>query len=273
MRARRVFGALAVAAGGVLASTLASGLAPALAADQSFQGYARDLRSGQLLYIESHFVKALGTPGERRVVLYRCVKGDSSVAGEPFGRKELSYEHERDAPDFSYLDARFGHLEGLRHSGSALEVFDRERSGAATRTSRLAPGLALVADAGFDEYVKGHWNELEAGETVRFPFLVPSRLDVLTFKVNKHGETQIEGATASVIRLNLSGFLGWFLPYIEVSYRKSDRLLMRYKGLTNVWDARGNNLSAQIDLPAADRHEAEVDLEAARAEPLVSRCP
>lgn len=263
MGARRVLRALAVAAGGVLASSLA----PALAADQSFQGYARDLRSGQLLYVESHFVKAVGTVGERRVVLYRCPQG------EPFGRKELRYDREREAPDFSYLDARFGHLEGLRRVGSALEVFDRERSGAATRTSRLAPGLALVADAGFDEYVKGHWNELEAGETVRFPFLVPSRLDVLTFKVKKHGETEIEGAPASVIRLNLSGFLGWFLPYIEVSYRKSDRLLMRYKGLTNVWDARGDNLSAQIDFPAADRHEAEVDLEAARAEPLASACP
>ncbi len=269
MPARRPLGGLAVAA----FSALAVGAAPALAADQSFQGYARDLRSGQLLYVESHFVKAVGTPEERRVVLYRCAKGDSSGQGEPFARKELRYDHEREAPDFSYLDARFGHLEGLRRVGSALEVFDRERSGAATRTSRLAPGLAPVADAGFDEYVKRHWDELESGDTVRFPFLVPSRLEVLTFKVKKHGETQIEGASASVIRLNLSGFLGWFLPYIEVSYRKSDRLLLRYQGLTNVWDAQADNLSAQIDFPEADRHAAEVDLEAARAQPLVSRCP
>jgi hypothetical protein len=132
--------------------------------------------------------------------------------------------------------------------------------------------VAIVSDAGFDEFVREHWAELEQGKSVKFPFLVPSRLDYLSFKVHKHGEAQIEGVAASVIRLNLSGPLGWFLPYIEVSYRKSDRVLMRYKGLTNIRDATGKNVTAQIDFPSQERVTKPVDIDSLRKAPLVATC-
>jgi hypothetical protein len=236
------------------------------ASDLSFQGYARDLSSGRILYVESHAVHAAGTPEETRVVLYRCPKG------EAFARKELRYGALRAAPDFTFTDARFGHIEGLRGKAPERQVFDQPRSGEPLRSRPVTGGADLVADAGFDEFVQQHWRELESGDAVRFPFLVPSRLDTLTFKVRKHGETLIEGANASVIRLNLSGFLGWFLPYIEVSYRKSDRVLMRYKGITNVWDEKGDNHTAQIDFPGGERRTAPVDLELDRAVTLVTHC-
>jgi hypothetical protein len=243
--------------------------ATAWATDQVFTGYARDLESRRLLYIESHFVRAAGTVGEQRVVLYRCSNGTDS-----FARKELEYGAAREEPQFTLLDARSGYTEGLRRTAQGLEVFQRATANAPVRRAKVPTNVAIVSDAGFDEFVRKHWAELEAGRTVRFPFLVPSRLDFLTFKVKKHHEESIESATASVIRLNLSGVLGWFLPYIEVSYRKSDRVLMRYKGLTNVRDSAGNNLVAQIDFPARERQPAPaVDLAAQRAVKLVSRCP
>jgi hypothetical protein len=153
-------------------------------------------------------------------------------------------------------------------------VFQRASASAPVRRAKVPTNVAIVSDAGFDEFVRKHWAELEAGRTVRFAFLVPSRLDFLTFKVRKHNEESIEGAPSSVIRLNLSGVLGWFLPYIEVSYRKSDRVLMRYKGLTNVRGSDGNNLIAQIDFPARERQSVPaVDLAAQKAVKLVSRCP
>jgi hypothetical protein len=123
--------------------------------------------------------------------------------------------------------------------------------------------------------VRTHWADLEAGRTVRFPFLIPSRLDFLTFKVKKNREESVEGAVTSVIRLNLSGVIGWFLPYIEVSYRKADQVLMRYKGLTNVRDAEGANLVALIEFPTKERRmlpAGAVALEAQKAVPLVARC-
>jgi hypothetical protein len=250
---------------GALLAMAASG---ASAADQTFTGYARELDSGRLLYVESHFVRAAGEVGEQRVVLYRCANGT-----ETFARKELDYGTVREEPQFVLLDGRTGYSEGLRRTAQGLEVFQRASAASATRRAKVPGNVAIVSDAGFDEFVRRHWAELEAGRTVRFPFMVPSRLDFLTFKVKKHHDQSIEGAPASVIRLNLSGVLGWFLPYIEVSYRKSDRVLMRYKGLTNIRDVAGNNFVAQIDFPSRERQTvARVDLAAQKAVPLVKRC-
>lgn len=252
---------------------LASGLCAALAqaGDLTFNGYARGMDDGRLLYTESHHVADAGGVRETRVVLYRCAAG-----GQPFARKELSYGAVREEPEFSLLDARTGYLEGLRRTPQGPRVFQRADARAPLREAKVPGNVAIVTDAGFDEFVRKHWAELEAGRTVRFPFLIPSRLDFLTFKVIKARDDAIDGAAVSVIRLNLSGVIGWFLPFIEVSYRKSDRVLLRYVGLTNIRDAGGANLTARIELPARERRTlpaGSVDLAKLRAEPLVSRCP
>jgi len=244
-------------------------VAAASAEDRVFTGYARDIKSGALLYVESHFISAAGTAAERRVVLYRCANGSDA-----FARKELQYGTVREEPTFTFVDARSGYTEGLRRGPGGFEVFQQASSSAALRTASVPDDVAIVSDAGFDEFVRRHWDELQSGKTVRFPFLVPSLLDFLTFKVKKQGETNIEDSASSVIRLNLSGVLGWFLPYIEVSYRQSDRVLMRYTGLTNIRDLEGENLVALISFPARERRRVErVDLEVQRAVRLVSRCP
>ena len=241
----------------------------AAAADVAFNGYARSRDDGRLLYVESHHVRDAGKVGEVRVVLYRC-----SADGPAFGRKELTYGATREQPEFKLTDARSGHVEGLRRTPAGPRVFVKENARAPQREAAVPAGAAIVSDAGFDEFVRRHWAELEAGKTVRFPFLIPSRLDALTFKVRKHADKTVEGAPASVIRLNLSGVFGWLLPYFEVSYRKSDQVLLRYEGLTNIRDAQGGNMVAVIRFPPAERRTAtSVDLTRLRAEPLVARCP
>ena len=245
--------------------------APAASADDLvFTGYARDLETRRVLYVESHFVRNFGQKGESRVVLYRCANGT-----ETFARKELTYGEVREEPEFSFVDGRGGYTEGLRRTARGPVVFQRDAARAPAREAAVPANVVIVSDAGFDEFVRKHWAELEAGRTVRFPFLIPSRLDFLTFKVKKNREEPIEGAATSVIRLNLSGVIGWFLPYIEVSYRKADQVLMRYKGLTNIRDAEGANLVALIEFPAKERRALPaggVALEAQKAVPLVARC-
>lgn len=242
---------------------------PLTAAQLEFRGEARSRTDGRLLYLEQHAVRDFGRVGETRVVMYRC-----SADGPAFARKELNYGSVREEPEFTFRDARTGYIEGLRRSSSGLRVFQQESAEAARREAKVPANIVIVSDAGFDEFVRKHWLELEAGKAVRFPFLIPSRLDYLTFKVKKNRETRIEGQTASVIRLNLSGVLGWFLPYIEVTYRHADRVLLRYEGLTNIRDLAGDYQIAVIDFPQRLRRSVTaVDLERLRAEPLVARCP
>lgn len=240
------------------------------AANIEFRGEARSRDADRrLLYVEAHTVQDFGRVGETRIVMYRC-----SPNGPAFARKELRYGAIREEPEFTFTDERTGYLEGLRRTTAGLRVFQQESSQASRREASVPQNIVVVSDAGFDEFVRKHWNELEAGKSLRFPFLVPSRLDYLSFKVKKHRETRIDGQPASVIRLNLSGVLGWFLPYIEVTHRKADRLLKRYEGLTNIRDSKGDYQIAVIDFPmSARRVLSAANLERLRAEPLVARCP
>ena len=240
-----------------------------MAQDGVFTGYARDPETNSLLYIENHYVNRLGATDERRVVLYRC-----SNQGPAFARKTLNYTTGRLAPEFQFEDARLGYIEGLRREGTKKNVFLRDATDAPQRSAILKLEKGLVADAGFDELVRQNWSKLEAGDSLRFSFLVPSRLDYLSFKIKKIGETKIDDEPASIIQLNLSGVLGWFLPDIEVSYRQRDRALMRYAGVTNVRDLESRNVVARIDFPASERRLTDpLDFEALRKEPLVARCP
>lgn len=237
------------------------------AADQSFTGYARSLDGSQLLYVESHSVSDSGSAGETRVVLYRCADG-----APPFARKELDYATDRMAPTFEFEDARSGFAEGLKRDSRGLEVFERAGANARLRSEVLSRAGAMVADAGFDEFVRTRWDQLQQGGSAEVPFLVPSRLDSVNFKVRRVAEATIDGEAASVFRLSVAGPVGWFLPDIEVSYRTRDKRLMRYRGITNIRDSSGEMLSAQIDFPEADRSVGAVNLAALRALPLVSSC-
>jgi hypothetical protein len=234
------------------------------AADLTFLGRAHDVETGALLYVESHAVSGTGGPRETRVVSYRCANGAT------FARKTIAFDATRLAPSFVLEDARSGVSEGLERGARGLTVFERDR-GAALR-SRLLGHAALVADVGFDEFVRARWDALDAGEALVVPFLVPSRLDAVNFRVRKTGETTIDGQAANVFRLSVAGPLGWLLPDIDVSYRRNDRRLLRYRGITNLRDRTGDMISARIDFSDADRNEAAVDLAALRTQPLTSSC-
>ena len=236
------------------------------ATDGTFTGYARSLTDGKLLYVESHAVQGAGTPDEKRIVLYQCA-GDAA----PFARKELVYSS-RTAPAFRFEDARSGYAEGLSRDARGLTVSERAGHDARPRSEILEVDGTIVADAGFDEFVRARWDKLERGVPSNVPFLVPTRLDSVPFRVRKIGEAEIDGATVSVIRLSLAGPLGWFVPDIEVSYRKSDRRLLRYRGLTNIRDADGRLIEAQIDFPDTARSVGPVDLTRLSSLALVDHC-
>lgn len=241
--------------------------ASALADDVTFTGYARSLDGGELLYVETHAIADAGGAREKRVVMYRC-RADS----QPFARKLLEYGSERTVPGFDFDDARSGFAEGLRRDSRGLTVFARAGAHAPMVAEPLVSSGDLVADAGFDEFVRERWDSLERGTVSKVSFVVPSLGDSVSFRVRKVGETAIDGDAASVIRMSMAGPLGWFLPDIDVTYRIRDRRLLRYRGTTNIRDAGGALLKAQIDFPEAERNEAEVDLAALRSLPLATSC-
>ena len=235
----------------------------ASSADYTFTGFAHDLDTGALLYVETHAVSSAGSPGEQRVVLYRAGEGAT-----PFARKHLRYGADRARPDFDFDDRRSGYAESATRDAQGFVVVARAGAQARAGRTQLRTDAIGVIDAGFDEFVRAHWSQLQRGDSLAAPFLVPSRLAAVNFRVRRVAGARLDDAEASVIRLSVSGPLGWFLPDIDVSYRDRDRRLLRYRGLTNIRDAAGELICAQIDFPDSGVVTGEVDLARLRALPL-----
>ncbi len=246
----------------ILVATLLA--VPAVGSAVQIRAYVGEARApdGALIYEEHHLVRFDGEQPAERLVTYRCTDGQA------FARKQVDYGDPLFAPSFRLDDHRFGYVEGFA-DGAA---FVRAGSAADEEREAIKAGAALVVDAGFDEFVREHWDELQEGKAVPLEFLVPSRLSSYKFKLRKVRPEDMFGTPTSVFELAVSGLLGWFADPLEVGYRDSDRRLMHFKGLTNIRKTLDSNIVAQIRFPPAreDDSQTQASIDSARAEPLQS---
>jgi hypothetical protein len=258
---------LALAAGVLCAGTASAEVARSW---MSYDGTAVDADDGRVLYRESHFVALEGERVAERLVLYRCADGT------PFARKRVAPLFDSPwLPEFDMTDARLGYREGLAANGESVQVFVQEAGEKSVERETLAEVPPdLVGDAGFDSFVRDNWEKLVAGETLRFNFLVPSRLGYLAFKVRQIGEERIGDRPVRVFRLALGGLIGLIVSGIDVAYDAESRILMRFEGLSNIRDIDGENHVARIDFPADARRDepGPAALEAARTVTLATAC-
>ncbi len=221
----------------------------------SYSSVARARHSIDILYGERHVLWYREGRLAERAVLYTCRDGSA------FARKVVTYPSAL-VPDFLFEDASNGMREGIREDAregampGGRSVFYRERSGDPEKSGPVPSVPGLVADAGFDEFVQSHWDSLVVGKALEIRFLLPSRLDDYGFQVQRLRGEFIEGASTEVFRLRLSGLWGRFLPGIEVAYRRSDHVLVRYDGISDLHDAAGNNYETTIDFPVEERKTA-----------------
>ncbi len=242
-----------------------------LAAQQRLEtavGLAYDKDSGELLYREEHFQRFEGDQIRQRQVLYRCPRGPV------FARKQVDYRDSLFAPAFSMQDLRSGLREGLRRENGQAEVYIQRGGESRESAATLSAVNNLVADAGFDEFIRRNWDALQDGDRPRIQFVLTFRQSTAGFRVRKVGDEDIDGQPASTFRLSLSGVLGLFVSSIEASYHRETRALLRYEGVSNVRDVDGENYVTRIVFPAEERTEVENPeaFELAAALPLARDC-
>ncbi|MBB6241474.1 hypothetical protein [Rhodanobacter sp. MP1X3] len=220
---------------------------------------------GHLMYTESHWIYDDGG-NPSRLVLYRCPDG------EPFARKTLHDDDSPQAPDFELDDARTGYREGVRSSGGKRVIFVRNDKNAAERTAALDTSPMPVIDAGFDAYIRTHWDTLgKSGDTL--PFLLPSRLGTLSFRVKRQGDTQIDGHAARQYRLSLDSMIGFALPHLDVAYDAKTHELLSFSGIANIRSSDGKNVDAKILFdPSKNKDVSRTDLDNAAKAPLNGQC-
>ncbi|MGN6228421.1 MAG: hypothetical protein ACTHNM_13385 [Dyella sp.] len=234
---------------------------------RQLEGTAYATGDGHVMYRESHWLFD-DAQGPARLVLYRCPDGRA------FARKALHDDGYAQAPDFELVDGRTGYREGVRRVGDQRVVFVRANTTAAERSKPLDTTPLPVIDAGFDAYIRSHWDRLGRGDSDTVPFVIPSRLGTLKFSVKRVDDAVVEGRPARQYRLSLASWIGFALPHIDVAYDARSRSLLRFVGLANVHASNGDNVRARIEFnPADERPATPTDLMQARQAPLDGRCP
>lgn len=238
----------------------------ATATVEHHEGLAYPLEGGDLLYREQHW-RVLIDGIATRIVLYRCPDG------LPFARKQVRESTSAMAPDFELLDGRDGYREGVRSVSGRREAFWQVDATAQPQTRAFDPDADTVIDAGFDAYVRTHWNGLLAGERHQARFLLPSALRQFPVRLQRQDDGAGKGEVGFQMRLD--AWYGFAAPRTRVFYGESDARLLRFEGVGSIRDVRGRHRPVRIVFPPdhapaapASRQQAQAALQM----PLDGQC-
>jgi hypothetical protein len=250
----------------LIAFAIAGALTAAQAAER-YEGTAYVRGSNRLAYRETDWLYTRDGVA-RRLTLYRCPDG------RPFARKEVRYEPTDSAPDFEFQDARDGYRQGVRTEGGARQIFVQQNAGAPSVVHPLPANSDGVIDAGFDAFIRAHWQELAAGQATRIPFLVPDRFKFLEFRIAGTADGKIDGHPVRELKMTLAAWYGFALPSIELAYDLEGHRLEEYQGIGIIRDDSGHNQNVRIEFPSGTHRDHVSDNEVDRAanEPLSASC-
>lgn len=227
-------------------------------------GEARDLKSDELLYREIYC--ANGNPDEIEVI-YRNDE-DDMVA-----RKLLDYSSGPTTPSFVQQNFYASEIIAvdLRADKVNMSVRDADNTEPKKSSSAKADGeIPVVIDAGFDQFVRDNWDGLLAGEKKKFLFPFAERDQLVKLRIKKSA-CSYPSETDQCFKLELSNwFIRLLVAPIELGYDPQLQRLLRYRGLSNIGDGKGNGSVVDIsydyrgipelacsttdpDLPASDQ--------------------
>lgn len=208
---------------------------------RSYRGVAVDLRTGAPLYVEEHQEEMIGGRRTRLTTVYR------DVTGVQIAERTVEYVADRFVPIFRFEDKRSGYVEGAEHVDGDVRLFSREAKGDEVREKVISIPSPAVVDAGFNDFVQAHWDDMMAGKTMKMHFGVPSRLDYFRFRLYRVEEKLVDGKQAVVVRCEVDNmFLRWLVDPITLTYDEKSRRMVSYEGISNVSDEQGNSHLVRI---------------------------
>ncbi len=236
------------AAKSILASFLL-GLTPGISVAAETVGEAFDLASNELLYRETHCVDETG---EARDVIYR------NVDGELIAVKRVDYRSGRITPSFEQQNLYSSETIRVELDDGMLTMAILDSANAEPKKVKsTAPTgeIPVVIDAGFDEFVRAHWDQLLEGDDKTFLFPFASRASLVKLQISPTA-CSYATETDQCFQLEMSNWLFRMLAApIELGYDPATRRLTRYRGLSNIGDGSGGGQEVDIqyrysDLPA-----------------------
>lgn len=234
----------------------AASLPPAAFASESqftFTGQASE--NGTPVYEEYHAVSGDCREGRWRPLTHTV---DYRKPGEtsPFATKTLDYQYSPLRPNMDFQQPDFEEvIEITRADEEALSILWQTPSGD-TEQFRTDFDDAVVIDAGFDNLVRRHWDNVTADKSVDFRFLAPTRGKHYAF-IMEPVSTDLTDA-AHTVTIRPSGMVLRFLvDPIILGYDESGALT-DYIGLSNIRKNDDGNYTVHIRYEVNERPDCEL---------------
>ncbi len=204
-------------------------------------GKAFEPGSTTLLYIEEHYKVA--------ETLHKVVYLDPNR--ELVAEKLIDYSSNIFAPNVQVDDYRAKRATLIEHGEDVCEVSISDLDNSTEKSSStFQPEEHDVMDAGFDNYVRKHWNQLTQGETVKFRFMLPLRDSTIGLKLKPRqceGNAIDAGASELCFRISPANWLISALAApIDLVYERDTQRLLRFIGQGQLPDAKGKSM--EVDL-------------------------
>lgn len=218
-------------------------LSPLVLADEQASriGYAYDKASKELVYTESHFEDYRDGLIFKSNVIYK--DPDENI----IARKKADFSNSNFMPDFSLTNSKTGHKESARYVESEYEISFSKTSQQPEQDSRLSFPEQGVSDAGFDNFIIEHWEQIIVGEMFKRDFLIPSMMDFIKFRIYQDEVIEEGGKSLRLINIEPDSFIvRAFAGTTKLYYEESSPKLRRFDGVSNMRDKKGDNYKVVI---------------------------
>lgn len=212
----------------------------ALAKPTNVLGEAFRQGSDQLLYRELHEY-AIDSNGElEHQVTY------TQPDGSAWAEKQIRYHDRATAPDFELTDSLNRESLKVTVTESIIKVAHTQTD--KTQEHQLDSKSPLVVDAGFDPFVRQHWQSLSHGNSETFFFLLPRREKLVELRLTPQSCSDFEPDHYLCLALEINNWLlRMLVDPIELTYQRDERCLIRYLGVSNL-SFPGEEDSPQVDI-------------------------
>ena len=212
--------------------------------DNSYSGYAIDVKSNRILYKENHeefFEKG------KHISTTTIFKNSSDVI---IASRTIDFLKGYTTPSFRLSDNRDGSIEGAELRNDSVVLYSKKNARSKLAYKTLKVPSPFVIDGGFNYFIKNNWDLLSKGNVISFNFVVPALLDYYKFRISKTGETVISLKKAMVIKLEPDNFiLRSIVNPIIITYDLKTKRIITYEGISNISDEKGNNYIAKLIYP------------------------
>jgi len=171
--------------------------------------------------------------------------------GKQFAEKHIHYTENPATPSVKQIDSRSGEVRVATINQQNLELKYQASKKEKIQRTDIALAEVDVVDAGFDYFIRQHWDELQAGEVLPVNFasiahqkVLPLRVRMLPVQKCTDDFNFLQQHHCYFVEVD-NALLRLVLGNIKLIYNEQHQLI-NFNGVVNIEDEKGSAQSASI---------------------------